>query len=114
MDELVDLDEEFDLSYAAAAAFEVESRPECLALRIMIANAGPDGPDCADRPEIERAPPDEGVDRLEEIAAEHWIAGHLPGADEGGPLPGQSRRFVIGDRRLDRQRDRGHLGRRPK
>ena len=111
MDELVDLDEELDLADAAAAALEVEARAERLALRIMVADPAADRADLADRAEIERAPPDERVDRLEEIAAERRIAGDLPGADEGRALPGQSRGFVIGDGRIDRQRDRGHFGR---
>src|SRR5207253_5172600 len=72
-----------------------------------------DRTDLAGRPEVERAAPDEGIDRVEEIAAERLVARGQPGADEGGPLPGQSRALVIGDRAADRQGDRGHFGRGP-
>jgi hypothetical protein len=90
MDELLDLGEEFDLADAAAAALQIEAGAEGLALRIMVADAAADRADLADRAEIERAPPDEGMDRLEEIAAERDIAGDHAGADERGALPGQS------------------------
>src|SRR5690606_34093586 len=114
VDELVDLDEELDLADAAAAALEVEAGAERLALRVMIADQPADRLDFTDRAEIEAASPDEGMDRIEEIAAERRIAGAEAGADEGGALPGQRRRFVMADRRVHRQRDRGHLRRRAK
>src|SRR5438128_1805428 len=113
MDELVDLDEELGLPDAAPPALQVVARPERLTLRIMVADPAADRTDLADRPEVERAPPDEGMDRVEEIAAERRVARGQPGADEGGPLPGQSRALVIGDRAADRQGDRGHFGRGP-
>src|SRR5690349_6909127 len=53
------------------------------------------------------------MDGVEELPAQDWIPGRKAGALEGGPLPGQGRALVIRDRRLDRQRDRGHFGRRP-
>src|SRR5205085_5738454 len=72
-----------------------------------------DRTDLADRPEIERAPPDEGMNGVQKITAERRIAGRRPGADEGRPLPGQSRALIIRDRPADRQHDRGHFGRGP-
>ena len=74
MDELVDLGEELDLADAAAAALEIEAGAELLALGIMVADPAGDRLDLADRAEIERAAPDERMDRLEEIAAERGIA----------------------------------------
>ena len=67
----------------------------------------------ADRAEIERAPPDERADRVEELPAECDVARCGARADEGGTLPGERLRLVIADRRIDRQRDRRDLGRRP-
>ena len=99
---------------SAAAALEIEAGAEALPLRIMIADQPGDRLGLADRAEIERAAPDEGMDRLEEIAAERAIAGGLAGANEGGPLPRQRGGFVIADRRIDRQGDRSHIRRRPK
>ena len=114
MDQLVALGEELDFANPAAAALEIEAGAEALALRIMIADQPGDRLGLADRAEIERAAPDERMDRLEEIAAERAIAGGLAGANEGGALPRQRGGFVIADRRIDRQRDRGHFRRRPK
>ena len=69
MDQLLDLGEEFGLADAAAAALQVEAGPERLALRIMVADAERDVADFLDRPEIERAAPDERLDLVEEALA---------------------------------------------
>ena len=113
VDQLVDLDEELDLADAARPRLTSNPGPEALPLGIMVADAAGERLHLADRAEIERAPPHERVQRLDEIAAEPGIPGDRAGADEGGPLPGQGRGFVIADRRVDRQHDRRHLGRRP-
>ena len=46
-----------------------------------------------------------------------WPSAHVArrgaGADEGRPLPRQRGAFIIADRGIDRQRDRGHFRRRP-
>ena len=55
------------MSNAAAPALEIKARPERLALGMMIANAPRNPANLADRPEIERATPDERPDRLEKI-----------------------------------------------
>src|SRR5687768_11536668 len=80
----------------------------------MVADPAGDRLDLPDRAEIEAAPPDEGVDGLQEIMADASVAGRLAGADEGGPLPRQRARFVIRDGGVDRERDRGDLRRRAK
>src|SRR3546814_5928096 len=67
----------------------------------------------ADRPEIERAAPHERAHAVEETLAQRDIAGAGPRADEGGAFPRQRLRFVIAQRRPDRQRDRRRFGRRP-
>src|SRR5213592_1378963 len=105
MDELLHLREEFGLADAAAAAFQVESRAESLALRIMVADTDADVADFVDGAEIERAAPDEGLDFGEEAFAESLVAGRGARANESGPLPRQSLRFIIRDRRRDRKGD---------
>ena len=108
----MDLREEFDLADAAAPALEIIAGAERLPLRMVIAYPPGDVDDLADRPEIEAAPPHERPDRIEETRAERHIPAAGTRADEGGALPRQRLRFVISDRCLDRDRDRGDLGRR--
>lgn len=79
----------------------------------MIADSPGDRLNLPDRPEIERAAPDERMQRLQEIAAQILISGGVPGSDEGSALPRQGGGFVIADRRIGRQRERGDLRRRP-
>ena len=69
MDHLLDLDEELDLANPAAAALEIEARADARALRKMVADPRGDLPDLLDHAEIERAPPHERLDRVEEAAA---------------------------------------------
>ena len=75
VDHLLDLGEELDLADAAAPALQVEARAEPRALREMVADARGDLADFLDHPEIERAAPDERLDRLEEMLAERAVAG---------------------------------------
>jgi hypothetical protein len=112
MDELVHVREELDLADAAAAALQVVARAECLAVGIMVADPPGDRLELADRAEIERAPPHERVDRLQEIAPDRRVPSDMAGTDERGTLPGQRARLIMRDRRIHRQRDRRHLGRR--
>src|SRR5439155_13016047 len=107
----VDLSEECHLANAAPAALEVGAGSEARAAAMMGANAAGDRLDFADRPEIDAAAPDEGVDGFEEIAAQRRVSRREAGADEGRPLPGQSGGFVVGDGRVDRQGDRRDLAR---
>ncbi len=113
MDQLVDLREELDLADAAAPALQVVSRAERLTLRMVVPDTPRDPPYLADRAEIERAPPYERLDRPHEPFAQASVARRGARLDEGRALPRQRQRFVIADRRVDRQRDRGHLGRGP-
>src|SRR5687768_12891549 len=114
MDELVNLGEEFCLADAAAAALDVETRAEPLPLAVVAPNPSTDRLDLSDRSEIHASPPDEGVNRVQKIMAEIFVARRLARADEGGALPRQGRGFVIADCRIDRQCDRGDLRRRTK
>ena len=75
MDHLLDLDEELDLADAAAPALEVKARADVGALGKMIADPGGNLPHLLDHAEIERAPPHERLDRVEEALAERDIAG---------------------------------------
>ena len=60
--------------------FTIDSRGRSAwPLRIMVADPPGDRPDLADRPEIERAAPDERMDRVEEIAPERRVARRRPG-----------------------------------
>ena len=89
MDHLLDLDEELDLADAAAAALEVIARADAAPLREMVADARGNLPNLVDHSEIERAPPDERLDRVEEALPKRSVAGSRARADEGGPLPRQ-------------------------
>ena len=93
MDHLLDLGEELDLADAASPALQVVARPEPRALREMVADAGGNFPNFLDHAEVERAAPDERLDRLEEMLAERPVAGADAGADEGRPLPRQAQRI---------------------
>ncbi len=93
VDHLLDLDEEFDFANPAAPALEIEARTEARPLREMVADPGGNLPHLVDHAEIERAAPDEGLDRAEEALAERDVAGAGLGADEGGALPRQRARI---------------------
>ncbi len=110
VNQLLGMNVELDLADSAAPALEVESGTEGLALRIMVADALADRPDLLDRPEIERSPPDERLDRVEESVAEPPVAGAATGTDEGRSLPAERSGFVIGDRRVQRQDDGRDFG----
>ncbi len=58
-------------------------------LREMVADSRRDLPHFLDHAEIERAPPHERLDRVEEALAERDVAGRGAGADEGRALPRQ-------------------------
>ena len=58
-------------------------------LRKMVADPRRDLADFLDHPEIERAAPDEGLDRVEESLTERTVTGGGTGADESRALPGQ-------------------------
>ena len=70
MDHLLDLDEELDFADSAATAFEVVSGTDARALREMVANAERNLAHLVDHPEVERPPPHEGLDGIEEAASE--------------------------------------------
>src|SRR4029079_3464309 len=92
---LLDLGEEFHLADAAPAALQGVYRAEPSTLREMVADSGGDFPNFLDHPEVERAAPDERLDRLEEMLTESAVAGADAGADEGRSLPRQRRGFVM-------------------
>src|SRR3546814_15185487 len=98
LDELMDLREKLDLANAAAPALQVEAGAERLPLREMVANPVAHRADFLELPEIEAAAPDEGLDRGEEILAEHAVARRGPAANERRLLPRPAFGFIIGDR----------------
>ena len=105
----MNLREELDLANPAAPALEVVAGAECLSLREMVADAVAHRTDFAQLPEIEAAPPDEGLDRGEEALAERAVARRGARADERRLLPRQRLRFIIGDGGAFGQHDRRHL-----
>ena len=112
MDQLMDLGEKLDFANATAASLQVIARPERLPLRMMIADPPGDLDDFADCAEIQATTPDEGPDRFEKGRAKRHVAGRRARANERRTLPRQRLRFVIHDRRVDRDCDRRHLRRR--
>src|SRR3546814_1565247 len=108
------LREKLDLADAAAPALQVEAGAERLPLREMVANPVAHRADFLELPEIEAAAPDEGLDRGEEILAEHAVARRGPAANERRLLPRQGFGFIIGDRGAVGKHDRRHLGMRAK
>ena len=114
VDELLHLGKELGLANAAAPALEVIAGAEPLALGEMVADAQRNVANFVDRPEIERAAPDERLDLGEEALAQRHIARRGPRANERRALPRQRRAFIIRNRRPHRQHDRRHFGRRAK
>src|SRR3546814_11110581 len=72
----------------------------------MVANPVAHRADFLELPEIEAAAPDEGLDRGEEILAEHAVARRGPAANERRLLPRQGFGFIIGDRGAVGKHDR--------
>src|SRR3546814_11239726 len=77
---------------------------------MMVADALRNLLNVADRTEIERSPPDERLDRVQEPFPKLDVARRRAGPDEGRALPRQGGGFIIADHRLHRQRDRRRLG----
>src|SRR3954468_11235356 len=75
VDHLLDLNEEFDLPDAAAAALQVIAGPNESPLGEVVADPRRDLPHLLDYAEIERAPPHERLDGAEETSAKREIAG---------------------------------------
>jgi hypothetical protein len=92
------------------AALDVIARPKLLPLRMMIADAARQPAYLADRTIIERAPPHERAQMIEEALAERDIARGRAGADEGRALPRKRRRFIMRDRHVDRHGQRRGFG----
>src|SRR3546814_6209920 len=76
----------------------------------MVADAVAHRPDFLELPEIEAAPPDEGLNRLEEARPERAVARRGAAADERRLLPCERFGFIIGDGGVHRQHDRRHFG----
>ena len=113
VDQLVDLDEKLDLADAAAPTLQVVTGAECLTACMMRTDAPRHRAQLFHRAKIDTAPPDEGLDRFEERLAHRDIARRRPRADEGCPFPAQRTRLIVGNRRIDRHRQRRRLRRGP-
>ena len=103
-DQLVDLGKKLHLANAAAPAFQIKAGADSLAALEMVADAQRHRLDIAHRSVIQAAPPHEGPDAGEEIAAHRDITAHGAGTDESDAFPGQRFGLIIMFRR--RQADR--------
>ena len=112
MDQLLCLHEELAFPDAAPPPLAVIARPDRLAGGIMIADRTPHGVDIADLAEIQRAPPDERANGIEEALPQRDIARRRPRADERRLLPRHGGAFIMGNRACNRQRDGAYFGRR--
>ena len=110
MDQLLRLDEEFDLADAAPALLYIEGRTGLL--RAVMLGPDPLGQraDFRDRPEIETAAPDERVDGRQKCLAGGYVARGCPRAQERRPLPRQGAAFVMGERGVFRNGQRADFG----
>src|SRR6478672_11810731 len=73
MDHLLDLHEKLDLADTAPPALQVITGPNVRSLREMISDARRDLPNFLDHAKIERAPPHERLDCVEELLAEREV-----------------------------------------
>src|SRR5262245_61678945 len=113
VDQLVGLRVEFDLADAAAALLEIEARADEVGAPGVRADLRGQPADFGDRAEVEALAPDERTDRVEESLSGLDVAGAGARANEGRPLPGERRAFVVGQRGVDRNGERADFGRGP-
>ena len=110
MNELVDLGKEFALANAAATAFQVEAGAERLPPGIMVPDPAGHATNLTDRTEIQPPTPDKWPYDVKKTLPQPDVTRTGPGPDERRPLPRQCARFIIGNGRIDRQRNRRHFG----
>src|SRR6185437_9013218 len=108
---LLDLHKELDLADTAASALEIITRPDDRTLRKMVANAGRNLVHVLDHTEVERAPPDERLDRVEEPLSDRRISRRGARPDECCALPRGGTRFVMRNGGIHREHDRRDFGR---
>jgi hypothetical protein len=110
VDQLLGLGEELDLADAAAAKLDVVARQGDFGAALVGVNLALDGVDVLECPEVQVLAPDERLELAQEGLAQGQVAGHRPRLDHGRPLPVLAHAFVVGQRRIDGQRQR-HGGR---
>ena len=105
-DELLRLDEELDLADAATSELDVVAPYRDLAMALVGMDLALDRMDVGDRREIHVFAPDIGLQFLEERIAGPQIARDRARLDHRGALPVLAAALVIGQRRLDGDRQR--------
>ena len=114
-DELLGLGEELDIADAPAPELDVVALHGDGAMPLEGMHPPLHGMDVGDRGEVEILPPDEGRELGQELLACRDIAGRDPCLDQGGALPILAEALVIGEPRLDRERNlrRARIGPEP-
>ena len=112
MHQLMRLGEEFHFANAAAPVLDAVIRPRNARAVMPRPDPQSQAANGVDRPEIEAAPPDETVDRRQEIAARRDVAGAGARTDESRAFPGKGAGFVMHQRRRGRDCQRADLARR--
>ncbi len=87
VDQLMGLGKKFAFPNATPAPLQIISGTKLLPCVIMIADLARHLSDIGDLAEIQTAPPDEGLNAVEEIAAKRLIPRRCPCADKGGLFP---------------------------
>ena len=108
--ELLGLDEELDVADAAAPELDVMPLHGDGAVALEGMHAPLHGMDVGDGGEVEIFAPDERRELAQELLAGLDIAGDHPRLDQGRALPVLAEALVIGEPRLDRERDLGRPG----
>ena len=105
-DELLGLDEEFDLADPAAPKLEIGARRGQPIVHLVGVDLPLDRMDVGDSGKVQIAPPDEGLEVGEESLSQRFVAADGAGLDEGRPFPILPHRLVVdvGRREGDRRR----------
>ena len=109
-DQLLGLHEELDLADAAATEFHVVTLHRDLAVPLVRVDLALDRMHVGDCRIVQIFAPDIGLQLPQEGLARRDVAGKRPRLDHGGALPVLATAFVVVERRLDRDGERGRAG----
>ncbi len=113
-DQLLRLDEEFDLANAAATELDIVAQHRDFAMALVRMDLPLDRMDVGDCREIQVFAPDIGLQFLEKGITRLKIPGNGPRLDHGGAFPVLAAAFVIVQRRFNRDGERRRAGIGPK